>query len=883
MKTWLRIGYAPVLLAVLGCSLARAQSATGPAPYLNPALALDVRVDDLISRMTLEEKASQLVNRSRGIPRLRVPAYDWWSEGLHGVARAGVATVFPEPIGLAATWDTPLLHRIGEVIGTEARAKYRASAREGSTTIYHGLTFWSPNINIFRDPRWGRGQETYGEDPFLTSSMGLSFVTGMQGDDPKYLRVVATPKHFAVHSGPEPSRHDFNAVVSRRDMEDTYLPAFRTTVTQGNAGSVMCAYNAVNGEPACANRFLLQDQLRGEWNFEGYVVSDCDAITDIQTGHHYAKTVEEAAAVSLKRGTDLECADYIDPPQGNSDYVKYIAAVKRGLLSEKEIDRALRRLLRARFRLGMFDPPEMVPYAQIPITENDTSAHRELALEAARESMVLLKNNGVLPLRRSVRRVAVVGPLADSERVLLGNYHGTPSRATTALRGIHQQFPAAKVTFVPGTDFLNQYPVPTDVLAARPGQAGTGLKAEYFDNPEPSGVPVLTRNDPLIDFDSGESPMPSANGKRLSVRWTGQLVPAYSGKYELGVQADDSFRLLLDGKLLLDNRMQHAGQQPGETRLVPVALEYGHTYPLRLEYLQHGSGTVAKLIWSPGGKTIADAVQAARDAEVVIAVVGITSDLEGEEMEVKVEGFSGGDGTHLDLPAPEEEILRAVKSTGKPLIVVLMNGSALAVNWAQQNADAILEGWYPGEEGGTAIGETLVGSNNPAGRLPVTFYTSTDQLPPFDDYSMKNKTYRYFKGNPLYGFGYGLSYSTFEYRNLEIDAGRRDGSIGVGVEVTNTSSRAGDEVVELYLVHPSSRYPAPLRALRGLQRIHLQAHDTQKVRFTLTHEQLMAPDDRGKEVLEPGEFRLSLGGRQPDDTTRSSRQSVEGTFVIGHN
>src|SRR5258708_4573662 len=454
-----------------------AQPSSVPA-YLDPSQPVSVRVDDLVSKMTLEEKASQLVNQARAIPRLHVPAYDWWSEALHGVANAGTATVFPEPIGLAATFDVPLIHDVAVVIGTEARAKHNQAVRAGRRDIMEGLDFWSPNINIFRDPRWGRGQETYGEDPFLTGRMGVAFVTGLQGDDPKYYRVISTPKHFAVHSGPEPSRHTINVEVSKHDMEDTYLPAFRATVTEGKAGSVMCAYNRINGEPACANTFLLKDQLRRAWKFDGYVVSDCDAIVDVFNGHHFTKSMAEAAAVSMKTGMDNECADFFTKATDNSDYVKYLDAVKQDLLSEKDIDVALKRLFMARFRLGLFDPPEMVPYAQAPDSEIDNEAHRALALKLARESIVLLKNDGVLPLNPDIRKIAVFGPLAESVSVLHGNYSGTASRATTALDGIRKQF-GAQVTFLPGMNFLRQPTVvPTAALSTGDGQAG--LKGEYF-------------------------------------------------------------------------------------------------------------------------------------------------------------------------------------------------------------------------------------------------------------------------------------------------------------------------------------------------------------------------------------------------------------------
>src|SRR5271165_128104 len=429
---------------------------SSPPLYLDPKAPVDRRVDDLVSRMTFEEKASQLVNQARAIPRLQVPAYDWWSEALHGVANAGLATVFPEPIGLAATFDDSLIHEMASAIGDEGRVKFNRAVRAGRRDILEGLDFWAPNINIARDPRWGRGQETYGEDPFLTSRMAVAFVTGMQGNDPKYLRVISTPKHFAVHSGPEPTRHVMNVEVSRHDMQDTYLPAFRAAVVDGHAGSVMCAYNRVNSEPACANSYLLQEQLRGAWKFDGYVVGDCDSVDEIFSEHHYVKTVAEAAALALKRGTDNECIDSYAPVTDNSDYVRYLDAVVQGLLTEKDIDTAVKRLFTARFRLGLFDPPEMVRYAQTPDAELDSDAHRALALKIARESMVLLKNDGILPLRAGLKTIAVIGPSAESERVLLGNYSGTPSRVTTALDGIRRSFPSSKVFFSSGMNLLRE-------------------------------------------------------------------------------------------------------------------------------------------------------------------------------------------------------------------------------------------------------------------------------------------------------------------------------------------------------------------------------------------------------------------------------------------
>jgi beta-glucosidase len=863
-----------VLFVAVVPSIGQITAPSGVPPYLNPSLPINDRVADLVARMTLEEKASQLVNQARAIPRLQVPAYDWWSEALHGVANAGTATVFPEPIGLAATFDAPLIHEMAGVISTEARAKHNQAVRAGRRDIMEGLDFWSPNLNIFRDPRWGRGQETYGEDPFLTGRMGVAFVTGMQGDDPKYFRVISTPKHFAVHSGPEPSRHTIDVRVSKHDEEDTYLPAFRATITEGKAESIMCAYNRINGEPACANTFLLKDQLRGAWKFNGYVVSDCDAITDVFNGHHFTKSMAEAAAVALRTGMDNECADFFTKATDNSDYVKFLDAVKQGFLSEKDIDVSLRRLFTARFRLGMFDPPEMVPYAQTPESEIDSEPHRALALKTARESIVLLKNGGVLPLRPDVKKIVVVGPLAESVSVLHGNYSGTASHATSALEGIRQQFRLAQVAYAPGMNFLRpEELVPATVLATADGQAG--LTGEYFFNSDFEGTPQVVRVDKAIDLQrfhperSSLAPPPGMGD--FSVRWTGFLTPDESGDYQIG-NVGSMNRLWLDDKLIVDDFLLH---DPKPTKAT-IRLEKGHRYTIKLEYGRGGTGI--RLVWLPLlADPIPSAVAMAKDADVVVAVVGITSQLEGEEMKVDVPGFEGGDRTSLDLPKEEEDLVEAMKGTNKPLVVVLMNGSALSVNWAKENADAILDAWYSGEEGGTAVAQTLAGVNNPAGRLPVTFYKGVDQLPAFEDYSMKNRTYRYFGGQPLYAFGYGLSYSSFEYSNLNLSSAtvKAGDSLSVDADVHNTSQRDGDEVVELYLSFPQSA-AAPVRALRGFTRIHVGAGDTEHVHFTIDARDLSEVDNKGDRIIASGAYHITVGGGQPG----TAASQAEAAFKI---
>jgi beta-glucosidase len=852
-----------VLFFVTAPALLAQTSETGSTPaYLDPAQATTVRVDDLVSRMTLEEKVSQLVNQSRAIPRLMVPRYDWRSEALHGIAGAGIATVFPEPVGLAATFDVPLIHEMAGAIGAEGRAKHNKAVREGRRDILEGLDFWAPNINIARDPRWGRGQETYGEDPFLTGRMAVAFVTGMQGDDPKYLQVIATPKHFAVHSGPEPSRHVMNVEVSKHDMQDTYLPAFRAAVVEGKAVSVMCAYNRVNGEPACASSYLLENQLRVAWQFEGYVVGDCDSVEEIYSAHHFVESFTEASALSLKRGLDNECIDSYADAVGNTDYTQFLDAVSKGLLSERDIDVAVKRLLTARFRLGEFDPPGMVRYERTSDSEIDSKEHRTLALKIARESMVLLKNDGVLPLPPGLKRIAVIGPSAESTRVLLGNYSGTASLVTTALDGIKKIFPVAQVSYAPGLNLLREESViPAALFSTEDGQPG--LKGEYYQNKEFKGQPSLVRVDKYVNL---EPPPLSTNSlaqppgpNEFSVRWTGYLTPIESGTYQFRPTAFSN-KLWLDGKLVIDTSMQRA-EAP---KTANVSLEKGHHYALKLEAVSQDDGG-ATLVWlALIANPAQEAVAAAQSADLVVAVVGITSQLEGEELQVSLPGFKGGDRTSLDLPKEEEDLLQALKDTGKPLVVVLMNGSALSVNWAEKNANAILEAWYPGEEGGTAIAETLAGTNNPAGRLPITFYSGVDQLPPFEDYSMKNRTYRYFTGKPLYPFGFGLSYSKFTYNHLKLARSKLNAGepLKVEVDVRNVGAHEGDEVVEMYLHFPEIP-GAPLHALRGFRRVHLRAGESQHILLTLSSRDLSLVNEAGDRIVAPGNYRVSVGGGQP--------------------
>ncbi len=717
---------------------------TGEPPiYSDPDRPIVERVNDLVSRMTIGEKISQMGSEAPAIERLGIPKYNWWNEALHGVARAGIATVFPQGIGLASTWNPDLIQRMADCISDEARAKHHEAVRNGIRDLYTGLTFFCPNINIFRDPRWGRGQETYGEDPYLTSRLAVNFIQGLQGKDPHYLKTVATPKHFAVHSGPENQRHSFNASVSQRDLRMTYLPAFEACIVEGQAGSIMGAYNRVNGEACCASPTLLQKILREEWGFGGYVVSDCGAIDDIYRNHHLVKSPAEAAALAVKNGCDLECGCTYGLA---CDYGDLNKAVKQGLLTEEDLDRAVSRLFSARFRLGMFDPAEKVGYAQIPHSVVDSTEHRELALEVARQSLVLLKNQAnLLPLdTKKIKSIAVLGPNANETLVLTGNYMGTPSQPVSVLAGIQTLIsPGSAVNYARGCEI-------------------TGGSRDGFG----------------------------------------------------------------------------------------------------------------------------EAIQAAQKSQVAVVVGGLSQELEGEEgqQEGNPQGITSlGDRTTLDLPPIQEEFIQAIHGTGTPTVLVLINGSALSINWAEAHLPAILEAWYPGQAGGTAIAETLFGLTNPGGRLPVTFYKSMADLPAFDDYGMENRTYRYFNGQPLYAFGSGLSYTSFTYRNLRIDPKRVKAGepVIIQVEVENSGQRAGDEVVQLYLKDVEVSLPVPRFQLQGFRRITLAPREKKAVSFNLTARQMSFADENGQWVLEPGEFAVWVGGSQPDlKISPLPANMTEGQFTV---
>jgi beta-glucosidase len=824
--------------------------------YKKSNLPIEDRVVDLIGRMTLEEKISQMVHDAPAIKRLDVPAYNWWNEGLHGVGRAGVATVFPQAIGLAATWNPELIWRIATVVSDEARAKHHEALRKGIRQIYSGLTYWSPNINIFRDPRWGRGQETFGEDPYLTASLGVPFVKALQGDDPRYLKLVATPKHFAVHSGPESNRHYFDVQVSERDLRETYLPHFEACIKEGKAHSIMGAYNRTNGEACCASRTLLQKILREEWGFDGFVVSDCWAIIDIYAHHKIVNTPEEAAALAVNNGCELNCG---------CTYLALLGAVEQGLVSEGVIDQALKRLFTARFRLGMFDSPDRVPFAQIPYEIVNSEEHQALALEAARESIVLLKNDGnLLPLSKDIGSIAVIGPNANDFSVLLGNYNGTPATATTPLAGIRGKISASARLYAAQGCLIADGVPPLHVIPAAslyPADRGgceRGLTAAYYDNPGFEGEPVFECVECNVDaIWKDTTPISHKWGDGFSVRYTGFLVAPESGAFKIGVNGFSEYQLYIDDELIV----AHADIHHPRLKTKDVDLESGRFYKVRLDFVSRGLDPQVQLLWSCTGiDYLEQALEAAERSDVVVAVLGISPNLEGEEMPIDVDGFSGGDRTDIRLPSPQEQLLQQLQATGKPVVLVLLNGSALAISWAAENVPAIVEAWYPGEAGGDALADVLFGDYNPAGRLPVTFYRSVDDLPPFEDYEMRERTYRFFQGEPLFPFGHGLSYTTFQFDNLRIDktAAEAGGKVNVSAEITNSGNRAGDEVVQLYTRQFASP-PRPIKELRGYKRISLQPGECKTVTFSVHVNQLSVYDEKMLAAILPGKVEVMVG------------------------
>lgn len=864
-------------------------------PYANTSLDFEARADDLVKQMTLEEKISQLGNISDAIPRLGIQPYDWWNECLHGVARAGVATVFPQAVGMAATFNRNLMLDVANIISDEARAKHHEALRNKNYGRYTGLTYWSPNINIFRDPRWGRGHETYGEDPYLTGQMGMQFVKGLQGNDPKYFKLVATAKHFAVHSGPEPERHSFNVVPNARDFWETYLPAFYDLVVSAKAYSVMGAYNRVDGQSASGSWLLLEDILRNQWGFEGFVVSDCGAINDIHAYHKIVNSPQESAAVGLRHGCDLNCGSIY------KDWM--MKAVREGLIDEGEIDRSVYRLMLARLKLGMFDPPEMVSYAQIPYAVNNSKEHDAYALLMAQESMTLLKNDGILPLdKKKIKSIAIVGPNANSVNALRANYYGDATNPVTVLDGIKKSLgKKAKVYFDEGcqivehdTSPMKHSMVETKYLSTidENGKRVPGLKGEYFRGTKLEGKPVLVQIDPQIRmlWQTGSptetlvaqgiiSPENALKNDLFSIRWSGQLLSPGSGLYELGVFSDDGCRIFIDGVLFIDDWTSHT-MAPSFSKF---NFEEGKTYDIVVEYFEEAQDASIMLMWKKlGEKEIEEKklfepspemLANVKKADVAIFVGGLDANWEGEEMRKRenIDGFNGGDRTKIELPAVQLQTLKAMVETGTPVVFVLLAGSAVAFNGFENDIPALLMAWYPGQRGGDAVADVLFGNYNPAGRLPLTFYKSTDELADFRDYNMQagnGFTYRYYNGEPLYAFGHGLSYTKFEYSDLKVDKTTlcSDDSLSLSVNIKNVGDFDGDEVVQLYVSSKNSEIYRTNKDLRGFERVSL-AKGEQK---TLTFKVKPANDFRyynaryRRYMVEPGAFQLEIGAASND-------------------
>ncbi len=854
-------------VAIFACAAiggsAIAQDTPATSELRNNALSAEQRAASVVAQMTLEEKAAQIGHFAPAIPRLGVPAYVWWNEGLHGVARAGTATVFPQAIGMAASWDAPLMQNVADVISTEFRAKFvERVAPDGGAEWYRGLTVWSPNINIFRDPRWGRGQETYGEDPYLTSMIGNSFIRGLQGDDPNFFRTIATSKHYAVHSGPEDGRHSQDFHPTAHDLEDTYLPAFRSTIMEGRAYSIMCAYNALYDVPACASEFLMAERLRRDWGFEGFVVSDCGAAANVYRDDSldYVDTPELGAAASIGAGMDLVCGDYRQ--NWNMEGQAIVNAVRQGLMPESVVDQAVQRLFVARIRLGLFEPAGSAPFAHITAADNDTPAHHQVSLRMAQASMVLLKNEGnLLPLRQAPGTIAVIGPNADSLDALIGNYYGSPSSYVTVLDGIRARFPNSRVIFAEGTGLVGRAEtiVPDGVLCAdervRRNRCRTpGLRAEHYAGVRLEGAPTST------GVEANATRIWENDETQTSSRWTGWITPTESGEHTFRFASMNGYRVWVNDQLVVDE--WGVGDAPALTSGA-INLEAGRAYSIKVEGFQRYIRGEQRLMWSTPSSNGNDAVEAARQADLVIFVGGLSARIEGEEMRVAAEGFHGGDRTNIELPAVQQQLLERLDATGKPIVFVMMSGAALGVNWADENIPAIIQAWYPGQQGGTAVANLIAGDYSPAGRLPVTFYRSTDQLPGFTDYTMAGRTYRYFEGEALYPFGYGLSYTNFTYSNPRVSRAsiRANGDITVSVDVTNAGAMASDEVVQLYLSREGVE-GAPIRALQGFQRITLGAGETRTVTFALQNRQLSTVDNEGVRAVQPGQVDVWVGGGQ---------------------
>ena len=855
MKKHLIFTVAAILTSV--CALAQ------PYPYQNPDLSAEERAGDLCSRLTLKEKVSLMMSTSPAIPRLGIPQFDWWNEALHGVARNGFATVFPSTIGMAASFDDALLQRVFNAASDEARAKANVARRSGEIRRYQSLSFWTPNINIFRDPRWGRGQETYGEDPYLTSRMGLAVVRGLQGDDThRYRKLLACAKHFAVHSGPEWNRHQFNIEsLPERDLWETYLPAFKALVQEGHVAEIMCAYQRIDGEPCCGNTRYLRHILRDEWHFDGLVTSDCGAIDDFwrPNRHDFAPNVHEASARAVRSGTDVECG---------SSYRSLPDAVAKGEISEAEIDISLKRLLKARFELGDFDSEELVDWQRMPESVVACKAHKQLALDMARESMTLLQNRGnVLPLAKDPSKIIVMGPNANDSVMQWANYSGYPTTNTTILQGIRKK--VGPVEYYTACTLTSNEIDESRFDEIKSPDGTRGLRATYYNTLDFSGdvAAVATLTDPINLSNGGNTVFaPGVNLEQFSARYEGTFIPSRNEEVIFTVKFDDCARLLVDGDTLIDVWRGRDRIQFGEKTL---RVEAGRPYRLQLDYMQNAD--MASLQFDIIHKhvpSLQEVVAKAAGYETVIFVGGISPRLEGEEMRVNIKGFKGGDRTDLELPEAQRKVIAALHQAGKKVVYINCSGSAIALVPETENADAILQAWYPGEEGGNAVADVLFGDYNPGGKLPITFYRSVNQLPDFLDYRMNNRTYRYFKGEALFPFGHGLSYTTFDLSAPKYKKGK------VVLSVTNTGKCEGTETVQVYLKRMDD-HSELIKSLKAFQRVTLKAGETRTVEIDLPRDRFECWDDQTNTMrVVPGKYLLMTGNSSATENLKMRKIKI---------
>jgi len=829
------------------------QSNTDIPLYLNESATTDERVNDLVNRLTLEEKVAQLFDKSPAIERLNIPKYNWWNEALHGVARAGKATVFPQAIGLAATFDEDLMLRVGTAISDEGRAKHHAFLNENNHSMYTGLTYWSPNINIFRDPRWGRGQETYGEDPYLTTRIAVNFINGLQGDNSKYLKSVATLKHYAVHSGPEVSRHSDDYTASKKDLAETYLPAFKDVIAQTDVASVMCAYNSVNGTPACGNNELIQNKLRDEFNFKGYIVSDCGAIADFYDikSHNIVSTEAQAAAMALRTGTDLNCGDH----HGNT-YSYLTQAVQEGLVEENDIDIALKRLMYARFKLGMFDDANNVPFSKKPMTLVGSTEHLKLTVEAAQKSLVLLKNKQLLPLKGN-EKIALIGPNANNTAILLGNYNGTPIKPITPKYALEKRLGKNKLTYSAGSSITGEVYTHYQPIEAKHffhldhnNQMQPGLIAQYYPASNFDRQPAKRQIDKNIDFSWERSPIDNSIEQEFAVKWDGIIKPEQTAQYYFKAT---NISFTLNGKTVNGAITLNKNE------------EYILTAQAKFNHFWHSNviNPTASLGWLKNPQNLTQqALDNANEADVIVFVGGISANLEGEEMPLQIEGFSHGDRTNINLPKSQLNLLKKLKQTGKPIVLVNMSGSAMALNWENENIDAIVQGFYPGEAAGSALAGLLYGDFSPSGKLPITFYKSVSDLPDFKNYSMQNRTYKYYEGEVLYPFGYGLSYADFKYKNTRHSINADTGDLNLTTTIANQSSFTADDVVQVYISMPDAPIKTPNKQLVSFKHVTLKHKTQNEVKFTVPKNQLTYINEQGNAVAYKGRLIVTVGSGQ---------------------